>query len=71
MTRKTVLIDDISGEQLNEDNAIEVVIRKPGYMFEIDGGSYTNELVLHVKESDLDKIKKKVKIKKMQMLDVL
>jgi len=61
MNKETVVIDDITGEELKEGEYLEVRIEKTGYLFEIDGGSKTNVLVMHVKEADLDKIKSKIK----------
>lgn len=67
MTKKRVVLNDITGEELKEGEYLEVQIEKPGYLFEIDGGSKTNVLIMHVKEADLDKIKSKIKTVKSEL----
>lgn len=67
MTKKMVVLNDLTGEELKEGEYLEVRIEKPGYLFEIDGGSKTNVLIMHVKEADLDKIKRKIKTVKSEL----
>lgn len=59
--RKTVIIDDVTGEEIQPDEVIRITIEAQGMMFEAEPGCYTNALVIETKEANLARIKNKVK----------